>query len=39
MRVVCAWCKCELPSAPCVEKMNGQISHGICEKCNERLMQ
>ena len=39
MRVVCAWCKADQGTKPCIEKMAGQISHGCCEACQDLFLQ
>lgn len=36
MRVECAWCGKLLRMSKCVKP--GQISHGICEECKERVL-
>jgi len=35
LRVVCSWCGGELPGKPCAPHMDGEISHGMCQWCND----
>jgi len=36
-RVVCQGCQKDLGTKPCIEKMAGLISHGICSECDAAL--
>ena len=33
LRVICGWCRVELPPQPCTPEMAGQVSHGLCPTC------
>lgn len=36
-RAVCGWCGCDLGSRPGLSA--GQVSHGICHECGEKLLE
>ncbi len=38
MPVVCAWCSRSLGAKVCRPEEAGQVSHGICPECQERLL-
>jgi hypothetical protein len=33
LQIVCAWCKIDMGTKPCIAAMDGQRSHGMCSKC------
>lgn len=35
-RVICAWCKKELGEKEVLKE--GEISHGICQECREKIL-
>lgn len=37
LTVRCAWCGREKPQVPCVDRMAGSVSHGICPECSATL--
>ena len=34
---VCAWCNMPIGWVKCLEQNKDEISHGICEKCSEKV--
>ena len=38
MRVICSWCRCELPAKACAPARDGAVSHGICPACRDAML-
>ena len=38
MRVVCSWCRSELPAKACEPARDGAVSHGICTPCRNAML-
>jgi len=34
---LCAWCQKSLGNLPCDKAQHGQITHGICNDCKEKM--
>lgn len=37
MRVVCCMCKRDMGVKPCEPHLDGEVSHGVCKKCEPQL--
>ena len=35
IKVICAYCGCELGYKHCTPEQDGMVSHGVCQKCSE----
>ena len=36
LRVICSWCRREMPPVPCLPAHAGQVSHTICPECRAK---